>query len=409
MPLVFVLVVVLAWGVELVLGAVPTWGVAALQIQPWQQAAVDAYRAGRLPLWASEAGFGAPLAANPQVAAFSPFILLSLLVGAERGVALNLFVHAALAAIGAYLAARRLDLPAWPAALAGVVFPLSGALAARAIFPPFFTTAAWLGFAIAAWPRSPRRPDAAILPALVLAIAWLDGHPQAWLIVAVASLLSGAWFGVQESRTSSRRFLSLTLAAAVGLGLALAAVQAVPAAELLLRSVRAGGLEDAFVTPYDPPPWAVLLLLAPDLLGTPAAGDYRGPVGFWEWCWTVGLLALPFAAFGRRGLPWLLVAVGVVLAFVPGLPGIGPVGRLAAGGICCVALGASSSLRISDWRSARRRGWRVSRRCRRRRAGGQRSSLPRSEAGSSLAHCWESDSVAQRSCGAGCCLAQRQG
>ncbi|MCS6802265.1 MAG: YfhO family protein [Chloroflexota bacterium] len=332
-PAVFLLAVVLAWGGEILLGAVPTWGATALQSQPWQHAVVAAYRAGRLPLWASESGLGAPLAANPQAAAFSPFIVLSILVGAERGLALSLLAHAALAAFGAFFAARRLDLPPWPAALAGVVFPLSGALAARAVFPPFFATAAWLGLAVAAWPRAPRHPRAALRPAIVLALAWLDGHPQAWLIVALASLISGAWFGMREAPERRTTLgLPLTLAAAIGLGLALAAAQAVPAAELLMRSVRAEGLAEPLVAPYDPPPWAALLLIAPDLLGTPAAGDYRGPVGFWEWCWTIGLLALPVAALGRRGLPWLLVAVGVALAFLPGLPGVGPAGRLLAGG-----------------------------------------------------------------------------
>jgi hypothetical protein len=332
-PLGFLIVVVLGWGSEVLLGAVPTWGATALQIQPWQQAVVDAYRAGRLPLWASEAGLGAPLAANPQATAFSPFILLAVLAGAERGVALSLLAHAALAAFGAFLAARRLDLPVWPAALAGVIFPLSGALAARAVFPPFFATAAWLGVAVAAWPRAPQHPRAALLPAIVLALAWLDGHPQAWLVVALGCLLSGAWFSVRES--AGRRTLvalPMMLVVAVGLGLALAAVQAAPAAELLQQSTRASGLPEPLVAPYDPPLWAVLLLVAPDLLGTPAAGDYRGPVGFWEWCWTVGALALPLAALGRRGLPWLFVGVGVALAFLPGLPVIGPLGRLLAGG-----------------------------------------------------------------------------
>lgn len=332
-PLGFLIVVVLSWGGEILLGAVPTWGATALQIQPWQHAVVDAYRAGRLPLWASESGLGAPLAANPQATAFSPFIVLSVFAGAERGVGLTLLAHAALAAVGAFLAARRLDLPVWPAALAGIIFPLSGALTARAVFPPFFATAAWLGIAVAAWPRTPRRPRAALLPGIVLAFAWLDGHPQAWLIVVLGCLLSGAWFSVRES--ADRRTLvplPMTLIAAVGLGLALAAAQALPAAELLRLSTRASGLPEALVTPYDPPLWAVLLLVAPDLLGTPAAGDYRGPVGFWEWCWTVGVFALPLTALGRRGLPWLFVGVGVALAFLPGLPVVGPFGRLLAGG-----------------------------------------------------------------------------
>ncbi|MFN8533330.1 MAG: hypothetical protein U0556_07265 [Dehalococcoidia bacterium] len=395
-PFVVIAAVMLAWGFEIVLGAVPVWGATFLQSQPWQQAVAASYRAGMLPLWSSLAGFGSPLAANPQAAAFSPFVLLSLIAGAERGLALGLLLHANVAGFGAYLAARRLGVASGPAALAGVIFPLSGALAARAIFPAFFMTAAWLGLAVAAWPKGPRRLADALLPAVVLGLAWLDGHPQAWLIVVLASVLSGGWFGLVErhdplasqsgevkeetthpravatdergGRWRSRRWHVVQVARiggvmvmAVGGGLALAAVQAAPAAELLALSERGSGLSEALVAPYDPPLWAVLLLVAPGLLGTPAGGDYRGAVGFWEWCWTVGLVALPLAAIGRRGLPVLLLTVALVLAFVPvaghrsageAAGGWGRVARRGAvsgaGGLCLGAVGGGRTGALAD-------------------------------------------------------------
>ncbi|MCL6646726.1 MAG: YfhO family protein [Chloroflexi bacterium] len=333
LPVAVVSGAVLAWGGEIVLGSVPTWGATALQFQPWQQAVAAAYRAGQLPLWTSLAGFGAPLAANPQAAAFSPFTVLSVVAGGERGVALSLLLHGLVAGLGGLLAARRLGIPPGPATLAGVVAALGGALAARAVFPPFFATASWLGLAIAAWPYAPRRPHAAVRPALVLALAWLDGHPQAWLMVALASGLAALWFSVREGSERWRVLGGLLLGGgAVLMTLGLVAFQVLPALELFVHSGRVSGLSNEQVAPYDPPPWAALLLLAPDLLGLPAMGDYRGPVGFWEWCWTVGLVALPLAALARCGLPVLLFGVSVALAFLPGLPVVGGMGRLLSGG-----------------------------------------------------------------------------
>ncbi len=155
-PLFIVVAVVLVWGWEIVLGQVPAWGATYLQFQPWWHAVAEAYRAGRLPLWNPYAGFGAPLAANPQAAAFSPFVLLAVVFGTAYGLGISLLLHSLLAGAGAYLALRRFGAEPESAALAGVILPLCGALAPRAVFPPFFNTACWIGPAVAIWPRGGR-------------------------------------------------------------------------------------------------------------------------------------------------------------------------------------------------------------------------------------------------------------
>lgn len=286
-------VAVICWGWGIVVGQTPAWGSATLQSVAWWSLTAVSFHEGRLPLWNPYSGFGAPLAANPQAAVFSPFVLLLFVTDPAHAVAVSLLFHALLASLGMYVAARRLGISPAPASVAAATFPFVLSVAPRAIFPSFLDTISWLGWAMACCPRPEERRYLPFLgSAAVLALAWLDGHPQAWLLVLVAA---GAGWIARPMRRNV-----LVFAGAVLLALGIAAVQAIPAFELLANATRSSGLPPELTRSYDPPVWTALLGLAPGLLGLPAAGGYRAPIGMWEWAWYPGLATFGLAIVGMR-------------------------------------------------------------------------------------------------------------
>jgi hypothetical protein len=85
------------------------------------------------------------------------------------------------------------------------------------------------------------------------------------------------------------------LGSGILLSLALSAIQLLPTAELALNSGRSGGTDWTFAMTYSFWPWRLLTLVAPDLFGNPALGNYAGYANYWEDTAYIGLLPLLFA------------------------------------------------------------------------------------------------------------------
>src|SRR5438445_10748206 len=79
-----------------------------LQMLPWQTLVRDAFAHFRLPLWNEMSFSGAPLLANDQSAAFSPFTWLALPFEPARGLSLAMLVKLWVAAVGTALFVRSL-------------------------------------------------------------------------------------------------------------------------------------------------------------------------------------------------------------------------------------------------------------------------------------------------------------
>lgn len=297
------------------------WGTPALQFHPWRVFAWEALRAGELPLWNPLSGMGAPLLANYQSALLYPpnWVYFALAAaGGEPwmawGMAPLAAAHLALAGWGMSRLARELGLGATAQAVSGLAFGLSGYLVARAHFLSMNAAAAWLPWILWAAYRLATRPDQrreAFRLALLAALLLLAGHAQlAWYTL----LLAGAWavfWAAVELRGSvpggGRQFVRVLgwFALAMLLGVALAAIQLLPTAELLAQSSRAGGADYDFVMTYSFWPWRLTGWLAPGLFGSPATGDYWGYGNFWEDAVYVGLLPFLLALrglFARRKL-----------------------------------------------------------------------------------------------------------
>ncbi len=297
-------------------GRVLYWGVYLLQFYPWRQLAVEQIRAGHWPLWNPYLGAGAPLAANLQTAAFYPPNLLFLLMPVDRAFGWALALHVALAGLFACYLGRTLGMSRFGALVTGLAYGGGGYIVAHWVFPSMVYAAAWLPLMLAftakllskvQYPMSNKGIgywglDVGFL-ALVIALQLLAGHAQTSfysLIIVGAFAVSG----VMRQRTKDksallRQFLLVAcyLLLAILWGLALAAIQLLPTAELAVHSQRPGRLTDLqFAYELSFWPWRFITLLAPDFFGNPARGEYWAYGTYWEEAAFIGILPLLLAA-----------------------------------------------------------------------------------------------------------------
>jgi hypothetical protein len=239
-------------------------------------------------------------------------------------------LHVALAGVFAYYLGRTLGLSAFGALVASLAYGGGGYIVARWVFPSMVYAAAWLPLMLVQAQKvidgpvtsgeqpgdqedagqARRRPAATYyttqtaLLALVIALQLLAGHAQtsfySLLIVACFAL-----FRMFKRRTAGEAVVQIRqalasagrLLLAVLWGVGLAAIQLLPTAELAANSQRAGTLTDLrFAYELSFWPWRLLSLLAPDLFGNPARGEYWAFGTYWEEAVFLGVLPLILAA-----------------------------------------------------------------------------------------------------------------
>ena len=144
--------------------------------------------------------------------------------------------------------------------------------------------------------------------ALAIGLGVLAGHAQT---AVYGLILIGAYYlwrmmSLRRSKIilSSRHLviMSVFFALAVLIGLGLAAIQLLPAAELTRESQRAGGLESIKVLTHSYWPPRLLTLLSPDFFGNPAQNNFWGYDNYWENAAYIGVLPLLLAM-------WMMVKV----------------------------------------------------------------------------------------------------
>ena len=306
-----------------------------LYIYPYWQAAADALRRGRLPLWNPDLFMGAPFLANSQVGLLYPLNWpLWLLLPTPYAATASILLHLWLAGVGAYLAGKwTLGLGRSAALLTAVLYGLGGYLTAQVEHLNQLQGLAWLPWFFAVLAYGTEQPDKArrragakmvVWLSLLFALQLLAGHAQTSFITAVSLLiwLAGHWIARYFARQSSfalhfrfyqqrlwrRAFWALPLAGL--LALALASAQLLPTVELIQQSARQGGLSVNEVLSFS---------LHPALL-TRALLPAYGQSLFSEYVAILPLTALLLAVIGgwqwrqwRGILPALLLTIGGLL------------------------------------------------------------------------------------------------
>jgi hypothetical protein len=309
-------------------------------------------RAGQFPLWCPQILAGYPLLADGELGLASPSVLLSLLtLPPDVAFVVLRLVHLAVAALGAYALARAWRLPRPAATLAGITFALGSFLQAHIHHENIVRTAAWLPLTLACVERAlrtagPGRARWILGGAAAVGLAGVGLHPEILLI----NLLTLGGYGLlrcafgtiaARSRHGLVRLWPIGAAgASAALGLALAAVQLVPMAELAPLSARVGTFPYSEVAGQSLTPPGLVQLVFPYVFRAPGNVQW-GLWTHWESYLYVGLapLVLALVALTRLRRPaialWALLGAGGLLvalgqyspldlfALLWGVPGLG--------------------------------------------------------------------------------------
>ena len=274
---------------------------------------------GRLPHWSPHVGFGFPLLADIETAAFYPVSLLtSLLAGpfvSYRALELQLVLHFVLAGLGMFLLLRRVDSHPLAALFGAVTFMLCGFFWAHSSHLTVVQSACWGPWALLAGLRLAERPGArpAVATGVVLALSLLGGHPQIAYYVGLALIVTLAivWGSARlpEGRRVRVGHLAAGTAGAFLLAVGLAAIQLAPTALLAVDSIRWGAAPDFLLSGSLPRENLITLVIPLAFFRTPSWVSvdefhfYNGVVPLvlaaWvlvaarsRWVWLFGALAL---------------------------------------------------------------------------------------------------------------------
>jgi len=265
----------------------------------WKLFAREQLLQGQLPQWQPYILGGSPFLAAGQSSALYPFFLLFLILPVHAAYGWFALSQLWIAGLAMFTFARVLGLHRPAALIAAITYQLSGFFLVSTVFTMIVATAAWLPLLLASIElvirqgRLRGQPTSlpwAVLGALVLGVAALAGHLEALymtlLVMAfyAAARLIAEWAATRRERGSLRRVLlrGLWLVALVAVGLALGAVQIIPAAELAGRSARIGGNTLAEILSFAYPPRHVAAFLMPNFFGSPA---HQRIFDVFQWAW----------------------------------------------------------------------------------------------------------------------------
>lgn len=282
---------------------------AILQNYPWKRFIAAQLGRGELPLWNPYLFAGQPFLAAGQSGALYPLGLLFVLLPTAQAYGWFTALHLAIAGSSTYYLVRVLGgsrLGGW---IAGVAFAFGLPLVVTFLWPMVVSTLAWMPLLVALVERTlrllldERGPARRWLPypvlgALVVGLVLLAGHLEfAFYTLAVAGLYAAGRLlafllarprpeadpGALPAAAAGGATVPLgralaggaVLLAMVALGVALAAVQLVPFAELGGRNFRAGLLPYEEVRSFAFRPQHVAAFLLPNVFGNPTHHAYR--------------------------------------------------------------------------------------------------------------------------------------
>lgn len=213
-----------------------------LDFVPWARFVADHFeKQGSIPLWKPTAACGAPMLGNPQTAMlFPPNVIATLLGLPVESHAILALLKMVVAAVGAFVLARRIGTSFVGAVVAGACFGFAGFSMVYLVFP-LTNVSCLLPWLLLGVERALLRPDGRALAGIaVMAMCQhLGGHPETAFHCQVAVALYAVVRAIVRRRSvpDAPWFKTLLVTAAgLLLGAGLAAVQILPFLEYLQRS-----------------------------------------------------------------------------------------------------------------------------------------------------------------------------
>ena len=293
---------------------------------PMRVVAANMVHAGHVPLWNPYMFGGMPLFGAAQAGVLFPLNWFYLVFSIPLATNLMMLSTFALAALGAYLYARRSGASIAGAAVTSLVWQWSAFMVMKVGQTNVVQTAAvlpWVFWAVESYALTGKRKRGLLL-ALIIAVQLFAGHQQTFaysflLAAAYALVMARAATGLERKRYLG----SLLLLVA---GVAMAAVQLLPTLELLRHSLRAEASYD-FFSSFSLPPRFLLTFFAPFIMGGGDGGLFRapyiGPAFAAEYIAFVGVATIMLALISLMLKPdsrtkFWSIAAGVCLALAVG-------------------------------------------------------------------------------------------
>lgn len=257
-----------------------------LENYAWKQILVEAVKTRSLPLWDPYLFSGHPFLANGQHSALYPLTWLTFLMPISRAFGVFVVLQLGLAGVGMYALGRVIGAGRLGALIAGITFQLSGFLVVSVVHPMILAGAAWLPPLLALvectvtrrrfWAQERATLPWALLGAIALGLQTLAGHPEITYFVLLVTGGFAAWRLLHRLLTSPRATWraevlgpAFGVALTFGLGLALGAVQLLPAYEVARDSFRQGAVTLSDVLGWAYPKRRIVTFFVPNFFGNP--------------------------------------------------------------------------------------------------------------------------------------------
>src|SRR4051812_18962506 len=248
-----------------------------IQNIPFRVAVASMIRDGYAPLWNPYLFCGMPLFAAAQAGVLFPLNWFYLLFPAAAATNLMMLSTYMVAALGAYLYARRTGASITGAAVTSLVWQCAGFMVNQIGHTNIAQTAAllpWLFWALDGYGTNGDGRRGLLLAAIV-GLQCFAGHQQTFTYTLILAVVYAVvmW---RASRAAEPRTFYLRALLFLVAGLALAAVQIVPTLELLRESLRAEASYD-FFTSFSMPRRFIAAFVAPYIVGGGDGTLFRAP------------------------------------------------------------------------------------------------------------------------------------
>ncbi|MFA4029467.1 MAG: hypothetical protein GDYSWBUE_000465 [Candidatus Fervidibacterota bacterium] len=275
------------------------YGDIVLQFIPWREFASKSLASGYIPLWNQYAYCGMPFLANGQSALFYPFNWLAIFIPAHTLITLGAVIHTMLCGWLTYALLAYRGCSPIASSTGALAFGMSSFVIGHVQFPSLHYTISWLPMMLLAAEMLVRYKNASssAMLALTLAISFLCGHAQAWMLCLALVIAWGCSRAVEAHNARGALHCALLMIASLLLTCALTGAQWLAQIELLQRSAHIRvPFEEA--TLLSVPPWQLPNLFIPNLFGHPARGFYWGVGNYWDVSIHIGATATALALYG---------------------------------------------------------------------------------------------------------------
>jgi hypothetical protein len=288
-------------------------------------------RFGHWPAWDARGFGGRPLSGNPQAGMAYPPVWVAWWLRAPAALGWLTVAHLLWGGLGTSVLVRSMGAGRWAATVAAGVYQASPYLLAHTFegHYPHVWAACWYPWAFWAYRERRLGRSQGLLLEPILALTYLTGHPQEWLLLVLALTAWAVADCVRTWRSSGPRRALAGVTGWLGvlaLSVGMCGVDAAP--QMLvrpwLRRDHANGPGAGIPRRYHLGGLNAFQLLSPTALGGPA--DYFGDDNYWESVCSIGLIPLVLAVVAATRHPdrrmargWIALTV-LASAFAFGRP-----------------------------------------------------------------------------------------